>query len=370
MSLAQSYDLIIVGAGIVGSACAHAASLAGMRVAIIEPDAIGGGATGAGMGHLVALDEDPDVFALARDSMQRWAALRALPQAEYLGCGTLWLAEDLPQWQHLIEKAHRLQDAGVTVELFDGRGLQRIEPSLARDLMGGLRVPEEGVVYPPAVARWQVEQACAHGARLIHGRRVKQVRAFEARLDDGERLLGPVLVAAGLDSARLLDGLPMRARRGHLIVTERHPELVRHQLVEAGYSASVGSTGSSVAFNLQPRPTRQLLVGSSRELGIESARSDRGLMARMLQRALRFVPALARMRVLRCWTGLRPASIDGKPYIGPWPSIPGIHVATGHEGLGITTALGSAALFMDLLLGHTPCVDPRAFCPSRVLTCA
>jgi len=86
----KGYDLIIVGAGIVGTACADYASQEGLSVAIVEPGPVGGGATAAAMGHLVAMDDDPAELALADYSLGLWEALTDVPQAEYSRCGTLW----------------------------------------------------------------------------------------------------------------------------------------------------------------------------------------------------------------------------------------------------------------------------------------
>jgi glycine/D-amino acid oxidase-like deaminating enzyme len=83
----------------------------------------------------------------------------------------------------------------------------------------------------------------------------------------------------------------------------------------------------------------------------------------MLRRAEEFLPGLARLRALRTWTGFRPATPDKLPLVGEWE--PGLWVATGHEGLGVTTAPGTARLLADLVLGRTPPIDPAPFHPRR-----
>ena len=72
------------------------------------------------------------------------------------------------------------------------------------------------------------------------------------------------------------------------------------------------------------------------------------------------------MRAIRIWTGFRPATPDGRPYLGAVPGTRNLWVAAGHEGLGITTALGSARLLMDLFLGRAPLIDPAPYSPARV----
>jgi len=87
----------------------------------------------------------------------------------------------------------------------------------------------------------------------------------------------------------------------------------------------------------------------------------------MLERAIEFAPALGRMSALRIWTGYRPATPDKLPVIGPWDVEAGIWVATGHEGLGITTALATGEILADLVAGTTPKIDPAPFHPRRAM---
>ena len=126
-------------------------------------------------------------------------------------------------------------------------------------------------------------------------------------------------------------------------------------------------SAASVAFNVQPRATGQLLLGSSRELVGWDAAVNRVVLARMIRRAMSFMPALARVNAIRTWTGFRPATPDKLPLIGAWPAVDGLWIAAGHEGLGITTALGTGALLADLIVGRQPALDPLPFAPARAL---
>lgn len=364
----KSYDLIVAGAGIIGAACAHAAAEAGLRVAVVEPGAIGGGATAAGMGHLVALDDVPAEFALARYSLRLWQAWAHRPEAEFQHCGTLWVADDEAGIELLRSKAARLSAVGMIAELLDTTALRDAEPALAHDVAGGLRVPTEAVVYPPRIAYAMLKRVTALGGVLHHGRRVVSLDADGACLDDGTHLAGPVLVACGCDTPALLPELLMRPRRGHLVITDRYPGWLRHQVVETGYAASAhGDAAEAVACNVQPRPGGQVLVGSSREFGRAESAISPTLLAGMLRRCFRFMPGLASHKALRAWTGFRPTTPDGLPYIGALPARRGVWVAAGHEGLGVTTALGTAQLFVDLFLGRAPRLDPAPYAPLRSL---
>lgn len=361
------YDLIVVGAGIVGAACVEAAVAAGLRVAVVEAGTIGGAATAAAMGHLVAMDGDPAELALCAYSLRLWERWAGWPEAEFHRCGTLWIARTAAERTAVPARVAALAAAGVPAQALDAGELYQLEPQLAPGLQGGLRVPSDAVVYPPRVAWRLIAQACDAGARLYAGVAAERLTDAGVQLADGTSLRGPVLVATGVALSTLLPELPLRPRKGHLVITERHAPLVRHQLVEMGYAdAAHGDADSSVSFNLQPRPNGQLLIGSSREYGSHDAAVSPPLLRRMLQRAFDVVPALRELAAIRVWTGFRPATPDGLPYLGPVPGRPGVWVAAGHEGLGITTAPGSARLLIDALLGQRPALDLAPYLPARV----
>jgi glycine/D-amino acid oxidase-like deaminating enzyme len=158
--------------------------------------------------------------------------------------------------------------------------------------------------------------------------------------------------------------LPIAPRKGHLVITDRYPGFLRHQVIELGYLKSAHTLArESVACNVQPRKTGQLLIGSSRELVGWDPTINGPLRARMLRRAAEYAPGLLRLRALRSWMGFRPATPDHLPLVGMWE--PGLWVAAGHEGLGVTTAPGTGRLLADLVLGRTPPLDPGPYDPRR-----
>ena len=190
------------------------------------------------------------------------------------------------------------------------------------------------------------------------------------RLTDGNEFSAAIIVnAAGPWSTSLTPGLSIKKRKGHLLITDRYPNFVRHQLVELGYLKSAHSnTGDSVAFNVQPRKTGQILIGSSRQYEADYSEIDNAILVRMLQRAEEYLPGLSSMSAIRVWTGFRAATTDKLPLIGPWPDDKTIWLATGHEGLGITTSLATARLLVDQITGRKPVIPVEPFLPSRVLS--
>jgi glycine/D-amino acid oxidase-like deaminating enzyme len=125
-------------------------------------------------------------------------------------------------------------------------------------------------------------------------------------------------------------------------------------------------SGDSVAFNVQPRRTGQILIGSSRQYGAEHKEVDSSMLVRMLQRAQEYMPGLAQMSTVRTWTGFRAATPDKLPLIGPWTGDKSIFLATGHEGLGITTSLGTARILADQITGANSEIPLEPYLPSRM----
>lgn len=364
-------DAIILGAGIVGAACAMELAQAGMRVTVVEPGVIGGGATAAGMGHIVVMDDSPAQLALTRYSQQLWQALAPhLPNAaEYENTGTIWVAADSLEMEEVARKQALYAAHDLPVRILDATDLRREEPNLQPGLAGGLLVSSDAVLYPPVAADYLLQHALQSGASLIpHA----ATHAAEGRvhLDSGETLTAPRIVnALGASAATITPGLAIRPRKGHLVITDRAPGFVRHQLVELGYIRSAGSsTADSVAFNVQPRKTGQVLIGSSRQYSATSNSIDYEILQRMLQQVRAYMPAMDRITALRTWTGFRAATPDKLPLIGPHPADPSIYLATGHEGLGITTALATGKLLRNLLTGTQSEIPIGPYLPARSFT--
>ncbi|MGH9518458.1 MAG: NAD(P)/FAD-dependent oxidoreductase, partial [Terriglobales bacterium] len=361
-------DVIVAGAGIVGAACAEACARAGLRVAVYDPAGIGTGATAAGMGHLVVMDDSEAQFALTRCSQQLWRqrAVELPKTVEYTASGTLWVAADDEEMGEVRRKQSFYAERGVASEILDGAALAAAEPNLRR-LAGALRVPGDAVIYPPCAAEFLLERALERGATFVRGRAVAAWAQGRGQLDDGTGIAAARLVnAAGAAAPRLTPGLPIRPRKGHLLITDRYPGWLRHQLVELGYLKSAhASDADSVAFNAQPRATGQILIGSSRQFDAVDGGVDQAMLARMLRRAQEYMPGMGKLSGIRAWTGFRAATPDSLPLIGPAPGDTSVFLATGHEGLGITTALATGALVAAALTGAAPPLPPEPYLPTR-----
>ena len=364
-------DVVVIGAGIVGTACAFECAHSGLRATLLERDAVAAGATGAAMGHIVVMDDSPAQFALTKYSQSLWRDLAPeLPASvDYHRPGTIWIAADDEEMAEVRRKLESYTYRGVPCEILDSAALSQAEPNLRSPLAGGLLVPSDAVIHPEMAAKYLIDEAQRLGAQLITGRAVLSASQGQVTLDNGDTLHTDAIInAAGVQAPSITPGIPVKKRKGHLILTDRYPGYVHHQLVELGYLKSAHSSAvDSVAFNIQPRLSGHLLVGSSRQYGAENPEVDQHILDAMMERAALYMPGLSSLTTIRSWTGFRAATPDKLPLIGPTED-PSVLLATGHEGLGITTSLGTARLLADHLLGRPSAIPIDPYLPSRLTT--
>lgn len=386
-------DVVVVGGGIVG--CAVVRSLCRLlpdqRVVLCERGAIAGGTSSSCMGHLMVTPDDAQRHALSHRSVAMWRELHdEVGGFDYQPTGALYLAEDEGDLALLAALRDRFAAAGDRAELLDAAQLRACEPALAPDLPGALRYPGDGVVLPMAGCGAMLRAARRDNPRVevrpgtaVHAIGRAGDRVTGVHTADGVIATGNVVIACGVWSPAVaalagVEGLPIVPRAGNLAVTGHHCTPVRSQLLEIAYlrvahgaaqadPARPGEDPGLHAVNLQPQSLGSCLIGSTRQFRGMDRTLDRGLLRRSLERAARYVPGLARLPIVRTWAGLRPYPLDGSPWIGPWPTRPGLWIATGHEGLGITLAPITGELLARQMAG-APCpVDPAPYLPGARL---
>ena len=319
----------------------------GLRVLVLDARYAANAATAAGMGHLVVMDDSPAQLALTTLSLALWRELApTLPLAvEYDACGTIWVAADERELDAVHEKQRLYTSAGIASEVLGPRDLATLEPNLRPGLAGGLLVPGDGVVYQPRATSWLLDQARARGATVREHCAVDRIGDHAVHCGD-EVLHAEVIVnAAGAEAPRLTPALPIVPRKGHLAITDRHPGLRASSARGARLSRERAHDDRRVR-RLQRAAARDA-AGAGRLVaragGMGRVARIASVLARMLARAIEYMPALATLSAIRAWTGMRPATPDKLPLIGAWEPTPGLWIAAGHEGLGITTSLGDGA---------------------------
>ncbi|MER6710493.1 FAD-binding oxidoreductase [Streptomyces sp. NPDC006386] len=378
MSTPLTCDVIVIGAGVVGAACALYATRAGLDTVVVDRGPVAGGTTGAGEGNLLVSDKEPGPeLDLALLSARLWAELarEGLGKAvEYEAKGGVVVAGSEAARAGLEELADGQRAAGVEAVPVPADRLTDLEPYLAPGLAGGVHYPQDAQVMPALAAAHLLR---ASGARLLTGREVTGVLRGSGgavrgvRTDQGDLHAPAVVNAAGTwggeVAARAGVHLPVLPRRGFVLVTEPLPPRVRHKVYAADYVADVASDSAALQTSpvVEGTPAGPVLIGASRErVGFDRSLSLPALRA-LAAGATRLFPFLAGVRAMRTYAGFRPYLPDHLPAIGPDPRSPGLHHACGHEGAGIGLATGTGHLIAQALTGQAPDLDLGPFRPDR-----
>lgn len=379
--------MVVVGAGIIGAACARTLCARGFDVTLIERGAAVGGTSASGEGNLLLSDKLPGPeLHLAQYSMGLWAEvtdeLRSevaaeFPSVEYELKGGLVVAFGDGESAALSEFAERQGEHGVRFEVLGVDEARRFEPDLSEHIASAIYYPDDAQVQPVVAAEAFLASARAQGASVLLGTEV-----IGPLYDDGGALVGvatdkgdvradQVVIAAGPGSgevARRLDGwLPVEPRRGFILVTSPMSQRIFHKVYDADYIGAVESDNDALQTSTVVESTQSgtVLIGSSRErVGFDS-RLKVTLIAELAAKAIRLFPFLADVTLMRTYCGFRPFIPDHLPVIGEDPSQPGLWFATGHEGAGIGLAPATAAILASLMSGEEPEIASDAFSPAR-----
>jgi glycine/D-amino acid oxidase-like deaminating enzyme len=380
-------DVVVVGAGVVGAACALAATEAGLAVTVVDRGPIAGGTTSAGEGNLLVSDKSPGPeLALALHSLRAWRDLAhqmADQPADQPGGGFelepkggLIVALGPASLDAVAQLAAGQRAAGVEVEVVPADRLPDVEPHLARDLAGGAYYPQDAQLQPMLATARLLAAARARGARVRTGVEVTGLlrageRVTGVRTTAGDLPAGAVVNAAGpwAGAVAAFAGveLPVLPRRGVILVTQPLPPVIRHKVYAAEYVSDVASDRSGLESSavVEGTPAGTVLIGASRErVGFDPGMPV-PVMRRLARQALRLFPGLAGARLLRAYRGYRPYCPDHLPVIGPDPRAPGLVHACGHEGAGIGLAAGTGRLVAQVLRGAVPSLDLTPFRPER-----
>ncbi|MEU3917706.1 FAD-binding oxidoreductase [Streptomyces sp. NPDC029004] len=372
-------DVIVVGAGVIGAACAYYAARAGLSVTVIDRGPVAGGTTGAGEGNLLVSDKEPGPeLELALLSTGLWQELAELlpPQIEYEPKGGLVVASGEAGMRALRDFAAGQDKAGVRAEEVPADRLNDLEPHLAAGLAGGFHYPQDAQVMPALAAAHLLR---AGGGRVCL-RLGEEVTGLLTTADGSVRgvrtpagdMHAPYVVNAagtwGGDLARLAGvELPVLPRRGFVLVTEPLPRVVRHKVYSADYVADVasGSAALQTSAVVEGTPAGPVLIGASRErVGFDTTLSTE-VVRRLAAQATALFPVLAGVRAMRTYAGFRPYLPDHLPAIGHDPRVPGLLHACGHEGAGIGLAPATGLLIARCLDGREPPLDLGPFRPGR-----
>jgi D-hydroxyproline dehydrogenase subunit beta len=371
--------VVIIGAGIVGAACAYFCARRGLTVTVLDRTAVAAGTTGGGEGNVLLSDKAPGPeLTMALRSARLWLELAGSLGADTLELehkGGLVVAATAAALAALHAFADEQRHAGIDSERLDPAALRTAEPHLARDLAGGVFYPADLQVQPMLAAARLLAESGA-GLRLgceAVGLRLDHEQVTGVRTSDGVIPADYVVNAAGAWGSRLGERfdapVPVLPRRGFVLVTEPLPPLIRHKVYTADYVANVASDDAALQTSSVIEGTRAgtVLIGASRErVGFDKTTAI-PVVRQLAAQAVRVFPVLAGVNLIRVYAGFRPYCPDHLPIVGPDPRVPGLLHACGHEGAGIGLAPATGELIAALIAGAEPSIDPAPFAPDRLV---
>ena len=364
-------DTVVVGAGAIGAACAYELARAGLRVTVIERGEPGAEASGASAGILSVPDasrRDP-LAALGRLSRDLYEPLAEALREEAgidVGLGRTGHLHLCMTREEMREAARFVDDpvareAGISFISSDD--LRRIEPAVSDSAHGALHLPRSSWVDNVQLVRALVRAGERRGVHYVVGRPV------EALLRDRDRVTGvrvggvgvietaTVIVTAGVWSGAI-EGMPAELRvrpvKGQILAFDNRDALVRHVIFRND-------------VYLVPRLSGECLFGATVEDGVADRDVTLDGLAWLMDELFNTAPGLGRLRFLRAWAGLRPATEDGLPVMGPWPGLPGLLVATGHYRNGIALTPVTARIIRDYVVDGQCALPVTALRPDRLL---
>ena len=380
-------DVVIVGAGIIGAACARVLASAGLGVTVIDRGTTAGGTSAACEGNLLVSDKAPGhELVLAQYAATLWRGAvtdlseqlgDGFPSVEFDRKGGLVVATTTAGAGPLLDFAARQRGAGVDARVIDAGEARRLEPDLTPGIEAAVHYPEDAQVQPTIATEALMASARLHGARLLENTPV-----LGPLLDSAGSLIGVttpagelrgrrVLVAAGPWSGKVAGllgvRLPVRPRRGELLVTTRMRHRIFHKVYDADYVGAVESDDDALQTSsvVESTGSGTVLIGSSRQQVGFDARLRVDVLSEIAAKAVRLFPFLADAAVMRSYGGFRPFMPDHLPVISEDPRMPGLWHATGHEGAGIGLSLATAELIRDLMLGRPTRIDAAPYSAAR-----
>ncbi|HHY69743.1 MAG TPA: FAD-binding oxidoreductase [Firmicutes bacterium] len=373
-------DVIVVGCGVIGAAITYYLSASGMEVVAVEENDVGSGTSSRCDGNVLVIDKKPGFDCeLALKSQELFETLEddISFDVEYRQLGSVLAVETEAQAEGAAQWHSAMSRSGVRVKYIESSDVHAHEPMLAQDIVGLFECASDSSLNPMNLVYGYVLAAQNNGAVIKTRTKAKRllldtqhhIKGVET--SEGTILAPLVVISAGVWTPQIVRtcgvDVPIVPRKGHIIVSERTFKVASRKIQEFGYiMAKFGEEGQrdvepemekyGIAMVFEPTPHENFLIGSSREFAGFDTTCNMEVVSLMAKRAIRFFPCIEDVRVIRTYAGLRPYTQDHRPIISKVDQVPGLYIASGHEGDGIGLAPITGLLVSEMLLGCTPSV--------------
>jgi glycine oxidase len=363
-------DVAVVGGGVIGCSVAHYTAQRGAKVALVEAEQIGTGASGQTVGLLAAQGgrHEPGPFldlllqsrGLYEPLSQELYELTGL-DVEYIRAGTLQVATDAESAGDLAEVHSRQREQGLLVEWLEASEVYELEPNLAAQVVAALYAPEDAQVNPPRLVQALAFAASLRRTQLMEAVRVTGLVAEKGKVTGVRTAQGTVsadtvVLASGVLSPLLLNdigvNIPVFPVKGEIITVNARPIPIKTSILSEG-------------LYLVPKRDGRVVIGSTEAPYVHDRRPTLGGIANLSQSAVLLLPELSNAPFMGAWGGLRPGTSDGHPILGPVGEWENLLIATGHYRNGVLLAPITGQIISALALGESPPIDVSPFTHDR-----
>ena len=361
-------DVIVIGGGVIGSSIAYHLSLKKIKVLLLEKDGPAAGSSGSCDGAVLLQSKKPGIhLKLAQASIERFPRLaEELPYPiHFKNNGSIVVIRTEKEMEIMRRFTEEQSRHGLQVDLLERGPARELEPALAENILGAAFSSTDGQINPIRLTIGFTLGARDKGARVVTGEEVRNIEVKDGRVglvntDRGSYSAGVVVNATGALAPEIgkMVGieLPIKPRRGQLLVTRAVQPMVRRCLLTANYIAAkfdpeIAKQGDQ-GVSVDQTSKGNFLLGSTREFVGYDRRTTLAGMAGIARRAAEVIPGLAGLEIIRSFAGLRPYTPDGLPILGHVDGIDGLVMAAGHEGDGIALSPITGALIAQLIAGE------------------
>ncbi|GGE33252.1 glycine oxidase ThiO [Pullulanibacillus camelliae] len=361
----KRFDAIVIGGGVIGCSIAFHLSKLNKKVLLLERNQIGCEASSAAAGMLgvqAELEAGDPLFESARLSREMFPSiaseLRELTHIdiELIHNGQLKLAEDEGQVEALKALAEWQRSIGEDAVWLDRDALLRLEPCLSEHIYGALYFPKEGHVYAPRLTQGFAKAAALLGTKIreychVQNLLISNEEVQGVHTNTGDYYSDAVIVATGAWSNQWL---PEKLQQGLYPVKGEAFSLTTHYPL-------IKRTIFTKGCYIVPKRGGELYVGATMKAHtFEKSVSLEGLST-LMNKVQALLPVINTATMQHFWSGIRPMTQDGLPYLGEHPKAKRLFVATGHYRNGILLSPITGKLMAELVTGQTRSADLTAF---------
>jgi len=386
----KSYDVVVIGGGVIGTSVAYYLSKKGIKVALVEKGDIASGSSGRCDGNVLIADKQPGF-----DTKMSYTSQLLFKELvsdisydfDYTQRGSICIIESEEELKVAKEYVEKQIEDGYSMRMMDKSEIHDDEPYLAEDIIGGVEIGCDASVNPMALVFGLSLEAKKNGAEIFDYTYVKDIKlgkkgVVEAVEIDQEVLITKCVVnCAGVWAPEIGNmvgiDIPIKPRQGQLLVAEKTFPIGKRKIVEFGYmmakfgdknyrrNVSPELEDLGIAFVFEPTQANNFLIGSSRAFVGFNTHVSIEVMRRLAERAIRFFPMMRDIHVIRAYAGLRPYVDDHIPIISKVDEIPGFYIATGHEGDGIGLSPLTGKLISQMITGEETIVPTDSLSINR-----